>query len=288
MDQTVTVRPDTLETPSGKGSGDENFPVASRLIAPRLRPHVMRYYDFARAADDIADNPALAPQEKITRLDAFEAGLDSGDGPLKAIRLAQSLAETNVPDRHARDILAAFRMDATKTRYADWAELLGYCELSANPVGRYLMDLHGEDRAWWGPSDALCTVLQILNHLQDCQEDLRQLDRVYVPQDWLSEEGLDETALDQPLAVAGLRRVFDRMLEGCADLLVIAHQTPARVRSRRLHAEFVLIRTLAERLLERLRRDDPLAMRVDLSKVDFAMAGFRGLGAAIWPARPAK
>lgn len=288
MEQTVAACPDTLETPSGKGSGDENFPVASWIIAPALRPHVMRYYAFARAADDIADNPALAPADKVSRLDAFETGLDDPTGPAKATALAESLAETHVPDRHARDLLAAFRMDATKTRYTDWKDLLGYCALSANPVGRYLMDLHDEDRAWWGPSDALCTVLQILNHTQDCQDDYRTLDRVYIPGDWLAEEGLDVSALDQPRAGPGLRRVLDRMLDGCEALLEVAHQSPAPVKSRRLHAEFVLIRALAGRLLKRLRRDDPLAMRVKLSKPDFALAALRGFGAAIWPARPAR
>ncbi len=72
--------------------------------------------------------------------------------------------------RHSLDLLIAFRRDATKLRYADWDELYDYCRYSAMPVGRHVLDLHGEDRATYVPSDALCTSLQVLNHLQDCAQ----------------------------------------------------------------------------------------------------------------------
>lgn len=277
MEQRTATAPQTVETPSGKGAGDENFPVGSLLLPRRLRRHVGRFYAFARAADDIADNPELAPEDKIRRLDLFEEGLDGRPGVPVATVLRASLAETGVTDRHARDLLAAFRQDATKRRYADWGELIGYCELSANPVGRYLMDLLGEDRALWVPGDALCTALQILNHLQDCQGDHRTLDRVYLPLDWLEAEGQDVSALDAPAATPGMRRVLDRCLDGCDALLQTARARPARPRSRRLHAEMVSITRLAARLSARLRRQDPLAGRVALSKADFARAGMAGL-----------
>ncbi len=281
MDQLVEARPGAVETPSGKGAGDENFPVASLLVSRRLRPHVIRFYAFARGADDIADNPELSPEDKIRRLDRFEEGLDGRPGVAAAIALRESLAETGVTDRHARDLLAAFRQDATKLRYRDWDDLLGYCELSANPVGRYLMDLHGEDRALWAPSDALCTVLQILNHLQDCQADHGRLDRVYLPQDWLAGQGIDVTALDAPAASPQLRAVLDRCLDRCDRLIATARTRPARPRSRRLHAEMALITRLAARLSARLRAEDPLAGRVALSRADFASAGLAGLAATL-------
>src|SRR3546814_1994161 len=189
-----------VATPSGKGAADENFPVGSWLLPAALRPHVATYYAFARAIDDIADNPALAPEDKIARLSAFEAALldAAADGPglEKATRLRLSLAATGVAAARGTDLIAAFKQDAVKRRYADWGELLGYCRLSANPVGRYLLDLHGEDPAGYAASDALCSALQILNHLQDCQGDYRQLDRVYLPQDRLAAEGLDLTVLE--------------------------------------------------------------------------------------------
>ena len=279
MDQLVAARPETVETPSGKGAGDENFPVASLLVSRRLRPHVARFYAFARGADDIADNPELAPEDKVRRLDRFEEGLDGRPGVAAATALRASLAATGVPDRHARDLLAAFRLDATKLRYRDWDDLLGYCELSANPVGRYLMDLHGEDQALWAPSDALCTALQILNHLQDCQADHLRLDRVYLPGDWLAGQGLDVAVLDLPAAPPGLRRVLDLCLDGCDALIATARARPARPRSRRLHAEMALITRLAARLSARLRRQDPLAGRVALSRADFARTGLAGIAA---------
>ncbi len=273
-----------IETPTGKGASDENFPVASFLIARALRTHVMRFYAFARAADDIADNNTLAPDEKIRRLDAFEAGLD-GSGPAKAHALADSLAETGVPDQHARDLLTAFRQDAVKNRYEDWDDLLGYCELSANPVGRYLMDLHGEDRALWEPSDALCTVLQILNHLQDCQADYREMNRVYVPAAMLAAEGLDVDVLDERSSTPAFRRVLDAMLDRCDALIAAARLRPVRPRSRRLHAQTATITALAARLSRRLRTEDPLAGRVKLSKMDFMGAGLTGLRALLTPGR---
>ncbi|MEL7000144.1 MAG: squalene/phytoene synthase family protein, partial [Pseudomonadota bacterium] len=110
-DQALSA-PGPIETPSGKEAGTENFPVASLLISPTLRPHVMCFYAFARAADDIADNPALSSDDKIRRLDLFEAGLDGIGSVAKALMLRDSLTETNVTDRHARDLLQAFRQDA--------------------------------------------------------------------------------------------------------------------------------------------------------------------------------
>ena len=271
---------DNVEAASGKGAGDENFPVASILIAPHLRGHVMRFYDFARAADDIADSPALDPQEKLRRLNRFQDGLDGDVSIPKAFRLRESLTEIQVTDRHAKDLLDAFRQDAVKQRYANWDELIGYCELSANPVGRYLMDLHGEDTALWEPSDALCTVLQILNHLQDMAADLNNMDRVYVPLDMLEAEALGVDALRAGAMAPGLRRVVGVCLDRCDAMIEQAHARPRRLRSRRLNAEMRIITALARRLSTRLRRQDPLAERVKLSKLDFvavSMSGIRGL-----------
>jgi squalene synthase HpnC len=273
-----------IETPSGKGAGDENFPVGSFLIARYLRPHVMRYYAFARAADDIADNPDLTPDEKVRRLDAFEAGLATGAStPEAAVRLRDSLAETGVPDRHARDLLAAFRQDATKLRYANWDELLEYCAVSAHPVGRYLLDLHGEDGATHGPGDALCAALQVLNHLQDCCEDRRDLDRVYLPGDWMAEAKVDVAALDASASSPGLRRVIDRCLDGCDRLLDRSEPLAGMIRARRLGAEVAVIQRLARRLAARLRREDPLAGRVRHSKLDLLAGLVAGLGRLVRP-----
>lgn len=272
------VRP--VEAPSGKGAGDENFPVGSFLIAKKHRPAVMAYYAFARGTDDIADDAALAPQEKIRRLDACEDGLLPGasGAPEMSARLGAVLRENGVEMSCATDLLIAFRQDALKARYADWDDLIGYCANSARPVGRFLLQLHGESPSTAPASDALCDALQVLNHLQDIAVDKTRLDRVYLPQDWLEAEGVDEGSLTAPSASPGLRRVIDRCLEGCARLLDTSRPLADQTRSRRMAAEIAVIQRLAERLHARLGREDPLAGRVKHSRLDL----LAGLGAGLW------
>ncbi|WP_425408936.1 squalene synthase HpnC [Hyphococcus sp.] len=276
------------ETPSGKGAKDENFPVGSFLLPKRLRPHVAKYYAFARAIDDIADNGSLSADEKIRRLTAFDAALngapDYGAEYEKAHALRKSMTETGVTTKHGSDLVAAFILDAEKNRYATWEELLGYCELSANPVGRYLLDLHGEDSSGYRYSDALCTVLQIVNHLQDCGDDRRELDRVYIIEDWLKEEGEDITVVDRNEVSPGFRKVINRMLDGCEDLMADARKLPSALKSRSLAMESAVIVRLADRLIQLLRKGDPLAKRVALNKLDFASAGLRGASTGFFQA----
>jgi squalene synthase HpnC len=271
-----------VETPSGKGAGDENFPVGSWLLPAALRPHVALFYAFARAIDDIADNPELAPDEKIRRLDGFEQailGRETADPAyVKAHRLRASLLETGVTPQHCVDLVAAFKRDATVLRYRDWDELIhGYCMLSAAPVGRYLLDLHGENRSGYPASDALCNALQVINHLQDCKDDYRNLNRVYLPLDWLTTEGETVAALEAPHASPGLRRVLDRCLVGVETLLVEARKLPGRLKSRHLAYESGVIVALAEQLTRMLRRRDPVAERVELSKPAFLLVAARGV-----------
>ena len=271
----------TIETPPGKWSSDENFPVGSWLLPAGLRPHIAAYYAIARTTDDIADNPTLSPEEKLRRLNAFEAAVKgeiaAAPALARAERMRESLAETGLGPRHVVDIIAAFKQDATKLRYADWDDLMGYCNLSASPVGRYVLDLHGEDRSTWGASDPLCNALQVLNHLQDCQDDYRALDRVYLPEPWLQEAGTGVEALDAERTSEGLRSVLDRMLDGVDELMASARALPGVVRNRRLAMETAIIVRLANRLSALLRSGDPLARRVALSRWDFARAGVGGV-----------
>ncbi len=269
----------TAETPSGKGAGDENFPVGSIFLPARLRPHVALFYAYARAIDDVADNPKLAPDEKVTRLEGFDQaiqGLTDDPAYAKAHNIRASLAETGVPNQHCRDLISAFKQDAVKHRYDDWADLIDYCNRSAAPVGRYLLDLHGEQRSGFPASDALCNVLQVLNHLQDCQDDYRTLDRVYLPRDWMKAAGVSVDALNEPAASPGLRQVIDRCLDGVDALLPIAQTLPGQLTSRRLAMESAAIVRIAERLSKHLRRRDPLAERVQLSKLEFLCCFLRG------------
>jgi squalene synthase HpnC len=274
-----------IEANSGKGAGDENFPVASRLVSRERRPHFLAYYAFARATDDIADEPRLAPADKVRRLDAFEAVLrGEATGLSKAEALRRSMLATGVPLARATDLLVAFRADATKRRYAELDELLGYCRHSADPVGRYLLDLHGEDPALYPGSDALCTALQILNHLQDLKPDLERLDRVYLPEPWLGDEGVD--SLRAGHASLMVRRAIDRALDEVDRLLERASHLAPALSSRSLAGETAAIVALATRLAARLRRGDPIARRVELSRADFVGALGVGAFAALAPRRP--
>jgi len=266
-----------VEAPSGKGASDENFPVASRLIEARFRPHIMAFYAFVRAADDIADSASLPAGEKLRRLDALEAGLVVGGRLEKPRRLAESLAQTGVTARHVHDMLSAFRQDATKSRYESVEELWDYCERSACPVGRYLVDLHGESATCYPAADALAAGLQVLNHLQDCKLDYHSLDRVYLPLDVLSRCGASVGDLDRKAASPGLRRAIDCLLGECEPRLALARHLPHGLKARRFAAEATVVVRLAGRLAGRLRKKDPLAGRVGLSRIDFLVATVTGL-----------
>jgi squalene synthase HpnC len=274
------TRSSEIETPSGKDVAYENFPVGSWLLPRRLRPHVACFYRFARAADDIADNTALAAEEKIARLDRFGdalTGREVNDPACEtAYRMCLSLAETGVKPDHCADLLRAFRQDAIKLRYADWDDLLEYCRLSAAPVGRYLLDLHGGSRNGYAAADALCMALQVINHLQDCREDYLNLDRVYLPLDWLEAEGVSLDALSASCTSRPLRAVFDRTIAATRVLLTRATALPGGLASRRLAMESGATLAIAQRLIRLLERRDPLVRRVELAKSDFLVCCVRG------------
>ena len=272
-----------VEAPSGKHAGTENFPVGSWLIAPGLRAHVHAFYAFARAADDIADDPVLAPAEKLRRLDRMDAVLCGAPGPdaSAAFRMRESLERTGLDSEHSRNLLIAFRRDVTQKRYRDWADLMDYCRYSASPVGRQVLDLHGEARATWPSSDALCSALQVLNHLQDCAEDYRLLDRVYLPIEDLKQAGSAVSELSADHASPGLRRALDALLDRTDALIAEARVLPSLVRDVRLRCETSVIVVLAERLSARLRREDPLERHVKLGKLGFGAGTLVGLVRAL-------
>src|SRR6185437_5568302 len=125
------------------------------------------------------------------------------------------LKEHRLSEQHAMLLLEAFRRDVTKLRYADWEELMDYCRYSAMPVGRFVLDVHGEDRAIWPLSDALCAALQVINHLQDCAKDYRELNRVYIPRDVFD----DVEALARAKATPELQRAISALARRTHDLL---------------------------------------------------------------------
>lgn len=269
-----------LKTPT-KTRYDENFPVASRLIPARLRPHVHAFYLCVRAADDVADDGTRPPAEKTALLTAMDEALQGLHPADEVTRYAaahrESALATGITVEHARHLLQAFMMDVTKLRYRNWSELINYCLFSAAPVGRYLLDLHGEDVSARPYTDALCIALQILNHLQDCKDDYLNLDRVYIPRDMLAEAGTGVEALAAERSSPQLRAALNRVLARTDELILKARLGPPLIRHRGLRLETAVIVAIAERLSARLKRDDPVAGRVELGGVENALCAIRGV-----------
>lgn len=266
-------------TRSGKGHRDENFPVASHLIHPKNRPPILAFYYFVRAGDDVADHPDLSPEGKIALLDGLADAL-TGDGPgdPEAEPLKAELAARGLPPLHALELLDAFRMDARKNRYADWNELIHYCRYSAMPVGRYVLDVHGEDPARvYKASDAICAALQILNHLQDCGKDFAKMNRVYIPEETLRKHGATVAMLGEAKATPQLRAVIRELAQRTLDLLDEGRALPDLIDDTRLSMEIAAIHRLAVLLTRGLLTRDPLSEKVHHGKAAFALTA---LGAA--------
>jgi squalene synthase HpnC len=255
------------ELRSGKTHRDENFPVASWLIQPRHRALILAFYDFVRTADDIADHATLEAAEKLRYLDLLEAELlGRGNSQKEAVTLRTALAERSMPPRHALDLLTAFRMDVTKLRYENWDEVIHYCRYSAMPVGRFVLDVHGESTSTWAASDALCAGLQVNNHLQDCGKDFKDLNRAYLPRDTLAAAGASVEELALPQASPALLQCLHVLAGKTEQLLNEGRPLAAQVRDFRLGLEIAVIQTFADRIVRMLKARDPLSERVHLGK----------------------
>jgi hydroxysqualene synthase len=268
---------------SGKSHRDENFPVASHLIRPRHRGAILAFYEFVRIADDIADHASLAESEKLAHLDELEACLlGKHDQVPQAVTLRTALRERNLAPRHALDLLTAFRMDVTKLRYRDWDDLMNYCSYSAMPVGRFVCDVHGEDRSVWPANDALCAALQIINHLQDCGADYRNLNRVYVPLDALAASRASVEDLGRPAAPAALRACLRGLARRTGALLDQSSSFSPSIADFRLAMEVSVIQSLARRLVAILLARDPLSESVHLKAPTVALIGVAGVVGCAW------
>ena len=268
------------ELRSGKTYRDENFPVASWIIHPRHRALILAFYNFVRTADDIADHATLSAQDKLAFLDLLEAGLlGKGDTQTEAVNLRRALVERSMPPRHALDVLIAFRMDVTKLRYEDWDEVIHYCRYSAMPVGRFMLDVHGESTSTWAASDALCAGLQINNHLQDCGKDYHDLNRVYLPRDALEAAGASVEALGESRAPAPLLQCLHSLAARTELLFNESKSLAAEVKDFRLGLEISVIQAFADRIVRLLKVRDPLCERVHLNPIEllaFSIGGIAG------------
>jgi len=266
------------ELRSGKTYRDENFPVASWIIHPRHRALILAFYNFVRTADDIADHATLGERDKLNYLDLLEAELlGQGDSQPEAVNLRAALAQRSMPPRHALDVLIAFRMDVTKLRYENWDEVIHYCRYSAMPVGRFMLDVHGESTSTWPASDALCAGLQINNHLQDCGKDYRDLNRVYLPRDALASAGASVEALGQKQASAPLLQCLHSLAARTEILLDESKPLSAEVRDFRLGLEISVIQAFADKIVRLLKVRDPLSQTVHLGPVELVAHSLGGL-----------
>jgi squalene synthase HpnC len=262
---------------SGKTHRDENFPVASWIIHPRHRALILAFYNFVRTADDVADHAELGDKDKLDWLDLFEAELlGQGDSQPEAVNLRHALAERSMSPHHALDVLKAFRMDVTKLRYETWDDVIDYCRYSAMPVGRFMLDVHGESTSTWAASDALCAGLQINNHLQDCAKDYKNLNRVYLPRDALAVSGASVEMLGADKASPALLQCLHALAARTETLLDEGRPLAAGISDLRLGLEVAVIQMFADKIVALLKERDPLSETVHLKSLQllgYSVAG---------------
>src|SRR2546425_577917 len=250
----------------------ENFPVASWLLPARVRRAVQAIYAFARIADDFADE-ARHEGRRLERLDEWERMLHDcfrGEAihPVFVV-LRDAILQFDLPRQPFLDLLAAFRMDVTRSRYADDASLLEYCRLSANPVGRLLLRLFGYDlEAMGGRSDAICTALQLANHWQDVAVDLKK-DRIYLPADEREGCGVTEDDLKTGRVTEGFRTLMRGQVVRARSLFAEGRPLCGAVRGR-FRLELRLTWLGGQRILDRIEaaRYDVLTRRPRLGPWD--------------------
>jgi hydroxysqualene synthase len=207
--------------------------------------------------------------------------LGQGETQPEAVNLRRALAERSMPPRHALDVLIAFRMDVTKLRYENWDEVIHYCRYSAMPVGRFMLDVHGESTSTWAASDALCAGLQINNHLQDCGKDFRDLNRVYLPRDALAVAGAKAEELGAARASAPLLQCLHALAIRTEALLNESKSLSAEVKDVRLGIEISVIQAFADKIVRLLKVRDPLSQRVHLGPIALLAYSLSGVASEI-------
>ncbi len=271
----------SIETTLTKNHKQENFPVGSWLLSQKIRLKILIFYKFARAADDIADSQNLSSNEKIKRLNLFKKAIKSNKNNKIKISKVEDLRKICIKNKikinHALNLLKAFKQDAIKKRYKNWSELIRYCKYSAVPVGRFVIDLHKEKQKAYKYSDPLCIALQILNHLQDCKEDYENLDRVYLPMQFLKKYNVDLSQLKKNVTEKNLRLVFNEVLKNTEKLIIEAGKNKKNMKHKNLSLETSFILEIAKKLLQLLKNNDPLKKKVMLKKFDYIYCFAKGL-----------
>lgn len=261
----------------------ENFPVASFLLPKQLREPVGLIYSFARQADDFADEGDLSPEHRLRLLNSFKAELDLIAGNQRPqtdlfVALQRMIAERKLELTPFYDLLDAFSQDVTKNRYADFGEVMAYCRRSANPIGRLMLALYGENSPKnIGMADAICSALQIINFLQDIAIDAKK-NRIYLPLDELNKYKVAESQLlnDDNTGTWGMMMEFQinrarKLLQSGAPLGLAL---PGRI-----GLEMRMIIAGGERILKKLHqsRGDVFNHRPVLTKKDWLIMAYRAI-----------
>jgi squalene synthase HpnC len=253
----------------------ENFPVASRLLPKHLRKPFAVIYAFARRADDFADEGDLSNEQRINALNDFANKLDQIEhGELVAdptfVALADVIKHHQIPISLFHDLLTAFKMDVTKTRYANFGELMEYCRYSANPVGRLLLHLNNAATPKnLGMSDAVCSALQLINFLQDISQDIEENDRIYLPQDEMEQFGVSEEDIRNKNTNNATRRLIEFQIRRTVKLMQ-AGAPLGKVLKGRMGLELRMTIMGGSRILYKLNQQfDDIFSRPRLNKWDY-------------------
>jgi squalene synthase HpnC len=259
----------------------ENFPVVSVFIKKELRKHVAIIYWFARTADDIADEGNLPDDQKITRLNDFELRLTSllkgnFENDYEAA-LYNTVTTRNLSPQLFYDLIAAFRQDLVKKRYASFEELLDYCKLSANPVGRLILELHGiRDLEAFYFSDRICTSLQLINFYQDVKIDFSR-GRIYFPQDEMNRFCVTENMFELNENNLNLQKLVNFNIDRAGNLLDDGKNL-LKYLPGRLKYEIKWTILGGNEILNKIRRNKlDIFIRPKLNKIDFLRLLFKSI-----------
>ena len=278
------VRSDSSRYLALAGDHYENFPVGSWLLPRGTRRHLHRIYAFARTADDLADELRDAEALAAFRRDFLEHLDGAASGVSLFVDLTATIRECELERELFTDLLDAFAQDLEVSRY-DRKGLLDYCRRSADPVGRLVLRVSGyRDAGLDALSDRICTGLQLLNHLQDLGEDLRERDRIYFPGEELERFGVDEDQLRAEAATPALRAFVLHQADDIGRMFEAGWPLVNAVRGR-LRFELRAILRGAASVLRRIARvhGDVLAGRVHLTKGERVRSVCLGL---LWRGAP--
>ena len=267
---------------SGKSYSDENFPVASFLMTKKIRSIVRVFYFFARMADDIADHQKLSSNQKKKILLFFDNAISKSKKTNNKIldKMIAKFKELPSGKKYSRNLLKAFMMDASNKKYKNWNDLLYYCKFSANPVGRFVIDAVNERKnieKIYEASDSLCTALQIINHIQDCKKDFKELNRVYIPESFFKKYSVDKKILRKSKSIENFERLKIEIVDNVLLSLRKTKLGLREIQSWRLRKETLIILNIAKRLCNLLKINDPLEKQIKLSRIDFIFCFFKGI-----------